>query len=259
MTLKLLLSLFFFTTIGEDTIRLDWGKSGHQTMAQLAEDQLTKKAKKAIEILLKGESLAEVSTYADEIKSNPLYRSYTRSHYVNLNKGQHYEFSSNNPKGDVVHAIVNCIDEIKNETNSIEKRAFYLKLLIHFVGDVHQPLHVGNSADKGGNTIRLKWFGRSTNLHRVWDTDMLAYNYIDTSTFIEQLPRLSKAQKRKIKKSDLLEWVEESHQLAQIIYTNVEGKKNLDEPYYNQHFPLVQMQILKGGIRLGTLLNQLFA
>lgn len=257
MTVRLLLLLFFFTTIGVDTIHADWGKRGHQTIALLAEDQLTRKAKKAIELLLEGESLAEVSTFADEIRSIPRYRKYSTWHYVNLNKGQDYERSSKNPKGDVVQAILNCIDEIKSETNSIKKRAFYLKLLIHFVGDVHQPLHVGNSFDKGGNTIRLKWFGRSTNLHRVWDTAMLEYNYT-TTTFIEQLPRLSKAQKQKIKKSNLMEWVEESHQLAQIIYTNTEEKQGLNERYYNQYFPLVQMQILKGGIRLGTLLNQLF-
>ena len=228
-------------------------------MALLAEDQLTAKAKKAIHDLLDGKSLAEVSTYADEIKSDPLYRKYSTWHYVNFKNGHSYDHRAINPKGDVIQAIRKCIVELKDKTNPKAKRSFYLKLLIHFVGDVHQPLHVGNSLDKGGNTIRLKWFGKSNNLHRIWDTALLEKKYDGASAFMNGLPRLSKGERRKIKKSKLMEWTKESHRLAQNIYATIEGKQDLGSHYYEQYFPLVQLQILKGGMRLGSLLNQLFA
>lgn len=259
MVLKLFLFLSLFLVFGLESVHTEWGKTGHQLIAILAEDQLTPQAKKTIYELLDGNSLAEVSTYADEIKSDPRYRKYSTWHYVNFKNGHSYDHRVINPKGDLIQAIQKCIVELKNKTNSKAKRSFYLKLLIHFMGDVHQPLHVGNSLDKGGNTIRLKWFGRATNLHRIWDTAMLENNHVDTAEFIDALPRLPKGERRKIKKSNLMEWVEESHRLSQSIYANIEGKEDLGNRYYEQYFPLVQLQLLKGGMRLGKLLNQLFA
>lgn len=237
----------------------DWGKTGHQIIAEVAESRLTKKAKKKIGQLLSGASMAEVSTYADEIKYNPMYRKYASWHYVNLKRTQRYQESKKNPKGDLIQAIQRCIVEIKNPHNTKEEKAFYLKLLIHFVGDIHQPMHVGRAADKGGNNIRLQWFGKQSNLHRIWDSQIIDHTPKKLSEWIADLPRWRKAKENQIARMPLMQWAAESQDYAHLIYAGVLGKKTLGQLYYADHITGVKYQLLKGGIRLAQLLNELFA
>ncbi len=76
-------------------------------------------------------------------------------------------------KGDLYIAINKCIDVLKDTSSDKESKAFHLKLLVHFVGDLHQPLHLGQEIDRGANRIYVKWFGGNTNLHSVWDSKMI--------------------------------------------------------------------------------------
>ena len=75
--------------------------------------------------------------------------------------------------GDLYIAINKCIDVLKDASSDKESKAFHLKLLVHFVGDLHQPLHLGQEIDRGANRIYVKWFGSNTNLHSVWDSKMI--------------------------------------------------------------------------------------
>ena len=235
-----------------------WGATGHRTTGKIAENHLTKRAKKQIDNILKGESLDFVSTYGDEIKSDKKYSEFYTWHYVNMPLDSRYEDAKKNPKGDLVTGINRCISVLKNKTSSDEDRAFYLRMLVHLIGDLHQPMHIGRQEDKGGNTIQVQWFGRGTNLHRVWDTDMIEewnMSYIELANNAEDL---SKEQIKNLQKGSVIDWVHDTHKQSKIAYESVKVGENLKYRYSYDHFGTVRKQLQKGGIRLAKLLNDIF-
>jgi len=235
-----------------------WGPTGHRTIGKIAEKHLKKRVLKKIDKLLDGESLAFVSTFGDEIKSDKKYNKYYTWHYVNMPFDTSYEDSEKNPKGDLVTGIASCVEILKDETSSKEDKVFFLKLLVHLVGDLHQPLHIGRKEDKGGNTIQVQWFGRGTNLHRVWDENMIAewgMSYIELANNADDL---SKSQIKAIQKGTVIDWVHEIHNITKKIYGSAEVGENLRYNYNYKHFKTVRQQLQRGGIRLATILNDVF-
>ena len=170
--LFLMFSFLFLSNLSEANFEF-WGPTGHRTTGEIAEKHLTKKAKRKIDKLLNGQSLAFVSTFADQIKSDKKFNEFYSWHYVNMDLNQKYADAEKNPKGDLVTGINKCIQVLKDENSAKEDKVFYLKMLVLFVGDLHQPLHIGQKEDKGGNTIQVQWFGKGTNLHTVWDSKMI--------------------------------------------------------------------------------------
>ena len=137
--LALLLILMFLFFGDKAYAADDWGKTGHRVIGQIAQDNLTPDALTAVTDLLDGETLATVSTYADEIRSNPDYDYYKIWHYVNLPLDKQYQ-EVEHTQENVVIAIEKCISVLKDNSVSREERVFHLKFLVHLVGDVHQPL-----------------------------------------------------------------------------------------------------------------------
>ena len=129
--------------------KADWGKTGHRVIGQIAQDNLTPKAQKEISDLLYGETLATVSTWADEIRSDSSYDSYKVWHYVNMPLDKKYE-EVEHTQDNVVIGIQKCIAVLKDNSASKEEKIFHLRFLVHLVGDIHQPLHVGRAEDYGG-------------------------------------------------------------------------------------------------------------
>jgi hypothetical protein len=236
----------------------DWGKTGHRTTGKIAEKHLTRKAKKAIHKLLEGESLAFVSTFADEIKSDKKYNKFYSWHYVNFPLDGNYKDSEKNPKGDLITGINHCIAVLKDNNSTKEDKVFYLKILVHLVGDLHQPMHVGQAEDKGGNDIKVKWFYKSSNLHRVWDTDMIAEYKMSYTELADSVEELSKTEINQIKNGSVLDWVSETHELTREVYNSVEENENLRYKYSYKYLSSVRKQLQKGGIRLAKLLNEIF-
>ncbi len=236
----------------------DWGRNGHRATGQIAEKYLSKKAKKQIEEILDGQSLAFVSTYGDEIKSDPKYRKFGPWHYVNFPFGSTYEASEKNEKGDLVQGIRNCIAILKNEKSSAEDKLFYLKFLVHLIGDLHQPLHVGIGDDKGGNDFQVQWFGTGTNLHSLWDTKMLEDFEMSYRELAFNSKKLDKLELNQIKSGSLLDWVNESRALCEDIYANTEVGEKLGYEYSYKYINVLRSQLQKGGIRLATLLNEIY-
>lgn len=152
---------------------IDWGQTGHRVVGEIAEDHLSRKAKRKIKELLNGHSLAFVSTFGDEIKSDSRYREFYTWHYVNKPFDKNYQDAEKNPDGDLYTGIQKCKSIILDETSSRQDKEFYLKLLVHLIGDLHQPMHVGRAEDKGGNDFKVEWFYGKTNLHSVWDSKMI--------------------------------------------------------------------------------------
>ena len=237
---------------------LDWGKTGHQVGGALADQHLTPKAQKEIEDLLDGDSLASISNYGDEIKSNPKFRHLNPWHYINLSFDQSNVSAKKNPKGDVVMAIKKCIAKLKDLDEPKSERVFYLKLLVHFIGDIHQPMHVGRKEDRGGNDIRLRWMGKSTNLHRLWDSQLIERHGMSHSEMVQDLISLSPQVIKEIQSQPLETWVAESQALAIIIYEESPSNSSLEQDYYSRYLPLLKMQLQRGGLRLAGELNEIF-
>ncbi|PKD19314.1 S1/P1 Nuclease [Salegentibacter salinarum] len=237
----------------------DWGKTGHRATGEIAENYLNKKAKKAIDKILNGQGLAFVANYADDIKSDPDFRQYGPWHYVNLAEGQtQYDTETANPKGDLYQAILKCKEVLKDENASKEDRQFYLKMLVHFVGDLHQPFHVGRASDKGGNDVQVRWYNQGSNIHRVWDSQMIDSYQMSYTELAANTKQLSRAQIKAIEDGEVIDWVYESGAMANELYDSVETGEKLGYEYMYHHLPTVLEQLQKGGIRLAKILNEIY-
>lgn len=252
----ILLGIFF---VGVTSLAAeDWGRTGHRATGEIAEKHLTRKAKRAISNLLQGESLALVSTYGDEIKSDERYWSYSPWHYVNFPFDSTYDSHPKSEKGDLVAAIEQCLSILKSDTSSRNDKVFYLKLLVHFIGDLHQPLHVGMAEDRGGNLFQVRWFDEGTNLHTVWDTKMLESYNMSYSELAANTRELSKSQLEIIQKGSIHDWMMESRELCKDVYANTQTGGKLGYQYMYKYLNTARFQLQKGGIRLAELLNDIF-
>ncbi|MBZ9627751.1 S1/P1 nuclease [Psychroflexus sp. CAK57W] len=237
----------------------DWGQNGHRVVGETAESYLKSKVSKKIDRILNGQSLADASTYADEIKSDSAYDQYKPWHYANIPFDQTYKEAEKNPEGDIVYGIEECISKLKSGQLDKEQEQFYLRMLIHLVGDMHQPLHFGLKEDKGANDFKVKWFYQPTNLHSVWDTKMIeSYNMSYTELY-QNSPELSKTKVKAIESGTLLDWVEQNRELTRKVYTSAEAGENLSYRYMYEWFNVVELQMKKAGIRLAVILNDIYA
>ena len=255
------LVIFFFLFFPNSFIEKnndDWGANGHRVVAQIAEENLSSVARELINKLLKGKSLVSVSTFADDIKSDPKYRKYNSWHYVNIDSDKNYGDLVPNKNGDIIKAIEKCILILKDKNQSINEKEFYLKLLVHFIGDIHQPLHVGRLEDRGGNDIKVKWFGKPSNLHRVWDSEIINSHQMSYSELSNDLPILKKNEIDKISNESIMIWVKESQEISKQIYDDAMLNSNLGYNYRYKYLNTVKMRLLKGGLRLASILNSIF-
>lgn len=235
-----------------------WGPTGHRATGEIAEQHLSKKAKKQIAALLDGSSLALVSTYGDDIKSDKQYRKFSAWHYVNIPFGETYQSQPVNKNGDIVVGIAKAIEVLEDKNASREDKVFYLKMLVHFIGDLHQPLHAGIEEDKGGNDFQVRWFNNGTNLHRVWDSQMLNSFNMSYQELASNSKSLTKAEKASIASGDYMDWLEDSRVLVEKIYADTEVGESLSYEYMYKYMDVLRDQLQKGGLRLAALLNDIF-
>ena len=235
-----------------------WGPTGHRTIGEIASDHLSNRARKKIEMLLDGHSLAYVSTFGDEIKSDKRYDKYYTWHYVNFPIGSRYEDSKKEEKGDIMTGMEHCISVLEDENASREDQVFHLKLLVHLIGDLHQPLHVGIAEDRGGNDIKVTWHYKKSNLHRVWDSEMIESWNMSYTELEQNIRELSKEQIRKIQSGSLLDWMYDSRKLAESVYASASQDDNLGYRYSYDHLGTVMDQLRKAGIRLAKVLNEIY-
>ena len=166
-------------------------------------------------------------------------------------------------KGDLYIAINKCIDVLKDISILIKnQRAFHLKLLVHFVGDLHQPLHLGQEIDRGANRISVKWFGSNTNLHSVWDSRMIDSYKMSYSEMAYTLQKMHENRSKKFQKENLIKWIDQIHDgLAvvrlQEIYKSLDDS-NLGYEYQYKNFDTVKNMLSLGGYRLARILDYIF-
>lgn len=246
-----------------------WGPVGHDVVAAIAEQHLTKKAKKEIDRLLDGKSIVYYSSWMDNIQNSPYwengYNATKTWHYANVDKGFTYETMTKNPKGDVVTALETLTDAMKNNYKELtdSMKVDYLKMIVHLVGDMHCPMHAGRLSDRGGNGTKVKWFGQNTSIHSVWDSKLIEsarkWHY---SEWVDQLDRTDNAYKKSVMSGTYTEWFSETVENASKIYDYVEaiGKDipNLSYQFIYDFSPMLEQQLLLGGYRLAFVLNTIF-
>jgi hypothetical protein len=237
----------------------DWGRTGHRATAAIAEQYLSDKARAAVSSLLNGESMALVSTYADEIKSDSRFRKYSPWHYVNYPFDQDFEDHPRSDRGDLIAGIERSVEVLKDRDASREDKVFHLKLLIHFIGDLHQPLHVGMADDRGGNQFQVRWFDRGVNLHSVWDTELLEEYGMSYTELAANHKDLTQWELRELQSGSPTDWMKDSRALCKDIYANTEVGDKLGYDYMYRYLHNARAQLLKGGVRLAAMLNEIFA
>ncbi len=240
-----------------------WGTEGHRIAGLIASSYLTPKAREAIKAILGDESIAITSNWADFIKSDPNYSYLSSWHYVDLDKAYTYpelqEFLNHDTKVDAYTKLNFLIGELKKKDLSAENKLLYLRMLIHIVEDVHQPLHVGHTEDKGGNDIKVTWYMTPTNLHSVWDSQLIDFQQLSYTEYAAAINHTTATQRAAWQKAPISQWLFESNQIAEKVYSEVKTGDTLNTYKYNfDHIATLNQQLLKAGVRLAGILNQLF-
>jgi hypothetical protein len=259
-TMKKYCTAAFITTIA--IILISWGGTGHKTVAKIAENHLTANAKADVQALLGSESMADVASWADQLRNDPNYSNTGSWHYINAPLGLSYEEFSKTVKAqgpaNVYGALLKCEDDLKSQTTTAQQKTDALKFIIHFVGDMHQPMHVSRAEDKGGNSIQLQFDGKGTNLHSLWDSGLINKQ---GETFEQMATGYDKATPKEIKdwqSTDPMQWAYESYEISTKLYAEADKDKNPGDAYYQQYIPIVQQRIEMAGIRLSGVLNEIF-
>ena len=246
-----------------------WGPKGHDVVAAIAEKHLTKKAKKAIDELLDGKSIVYYSSWMDNIQNSPYWKNgYNKTktwHYGNVDKGYTYQTMPKNEKGDVVTALNALTKELTENYDNLtdSMRVDYVKMIVHMVGDLHCPMHAGRATDRGGNSVKVKWFGQNTNLHSVFDSKMIdsarRWGYQE---WVDQLDRTDKKYKKSVMQGSYEDWFMATVKNAAEIYDYVErtgeASPNLSYQFVYDFSPMLEESLLLGGYRLAYVLNTIF-
>lgn len=235
-----------------------WGATGHRIVGLIAERHLSKKVKKRLSFILEKETLAEVSNFMDFIKSDGTYRHMSPWHYATIPDGQSYSEAGTPEDGDVIKTIERLIQELKSGNFTDEDEAFALKCLVHLVGDIHQPLHVGNGEDKGGNDVKLEYFWSGSNLHSVWDSGMIDQQKYSYSEYVEWLDHPTQKQLSEWSSLNALDWANESKIFREQCYNTLPENKKLSYRYNFDNIELLNQRLLQAGIRLANVLNDIY-
>lgn len=268
-----------------------WGQDGHRITAEIAERNLTPKALAKVREILGEETLAEISTWADEIRSDGSWDFAKPWHFISINDEESWDDYERVPEeeGDIL-SILDRLEAMLRDQDSEtftltgvagransglkpkhEKEVTHrdvLALFVHFVGDLHQPLHVGRREDQGGNRIQVEWFGEEETLHRIWDEDIIESTNLSYTEFSTFLDRLSDEERIAASAGTYLDWAKEAKQIRDQVYDfgpqrssyflNIVEAPVLSYDYRAKALPIVRDRLQKGGIRLAALLNDFF-
>lgn len=237
-----------------------WDAVGHRIVTEIAYQNLSKKARKQIDNLLGTRGMVYYSSWADEIKSDTIYPHSYGWHFQNLSAGLSQEDITqlyNNPKAQGEHlfyALDSLTKVLQNNNTDIDA----LKFTVHLVGDIFQPMHLGHPDDKGGNKVQIRWFGRGTNLHSLWDRwliDNTQYSYSEYAAFLNDKYC---SQKKQLQQLSLLQCLFITYDRQQQIYAyQLTGDKN------NYHYAYrfrndLDLSLYTAGLQLANLLNALY-
>ncbi|MEG8040601.1 S1/P1 nuclease [Sphingomonas sp. LR60] len=238
-----------------------WGKTGHRVVGQIADAHLSSKARSAVKRILCTETMAEASNWPDFMKSDPSpfwQKTASPWHYVTLPGGKTYDQVGAPPEGDAITALDRFSATLRDRKASPDDKRVALRFIIHIVGDLAQPLHNGNGTDRGGNDLKVTWFGKPTNLHSVWDTLLVDDEQLSYSEMAAWLnARITPADVKAWSSADPRVWMADSVIVRDQVYPP-SGDTALGYRYVYENTPRVELQLEKGGVRLAAYLNKVF-
>lgn len=238
---------------------LAWGLTGHRVTGAVADQYLSPKARAAVMEILGNESLAEASNWADFMRSDPDPFWQQRSlswHYVTVPADTAYGRANVPQGGDALTALKAYSAVLKDPKATLADRQGALRFIVHIIGDLAQPLHVGRTDDRGGNMVKRSFFGEPTNLHRIWDSQLIDYQQLAYSEWRDQILRhLTPDDLRQWSSADPLQWVADSVTEREAIYP---PQEDLRYEYVFAQTDRLNRQLAKGGLRMAAYLNRLF-
>lgn len=248
---------FFAAALSGALCLISWGFKGHRAVATIAQKHLTSNTAYVVSAYLNGESMADVSTWADENRD----RTTAPWHFLNLPLGLNHEqfvkvVSESN--ANVYTAILMVEAQLRDKSLSFDQKNEALKYLIHLVGDAHQPMHVSRKEDKGGNTIQVRFDDQGTNLHSLWDSKLIDHEGLSQEDIAKNYDNATPAEIKKWQSDSPMEWLWESYQISSELYAGVKSGRDIDEAYYKKYIPVIHQRIDQAGIRLAGELNKLF-
>lgn len=236
-----------------------WGLTGHRVTASIADGHLGPKARAAVKELLGTETLAQVSNWPDFMRSAPdpfWQKESVPWHYVTIPVGKRYEDVGPPPEGDAITALKTYSAVVKDPKASLAERRKALRFIIHIVGDLSQPLHVGRPGDRGGNDVKVTYFGDPTNLHTLWDSTLIDSQRLSYTEWTDWLTgNLTVEQLRDWSSADPMQWLADSSAERQALYP---ADPDLRYSYGFEQNDRLNRQLAKGGLRLASYLNRLF-
>lgn len=271
--MKRSMELFFILTLGFFTQKaFGWGKIGHEATSVIAYQLLSSPTKSKVNQLTGAQDLLEASLWADGIRSQagwthtkPFH--FTQVHdrstyYQSLGKATQEEVA----QGDALRALVKAEDTLRSAKASKELKLYALKFIVHFIGDIHQPLHTGRPQDLGGNQISLEWFGKQDNLHSVWDNGIIRARLNgsliyrpgiseDLQLYLSLLPKVPTSQVMSWMKGSFLEWHNESLALRAHPYASVNME---NETVVQKYYSVIDQRVQMAGVRIAFVLNNIF-
>ena len=232
---------------------------GHRIIADIAYHHLTDKAKTQVDKVLGKKGIVYEATWADEVRSDAKYAYSYQWHYQDLDENMtsaDLKKLLNNPKAEGEHLFF-ALDTLKFRLKKDNNDAEALKFLVHFVGDLHQPMHLGRKDDKGGNKVDFNWFGRRTNLHSVWDGALIENQKMSYSEYSQYLQDKFEPREAEFKKYSILQSIEADYAVRNLIYKyDMNDTNNYHYVYY--FADKIDEMLYRGGIQLANVLNSIF-
>jgi hypothetical protein len=232
-----------------------WGTTGHQIIAELAQRKLSAAAEKQVTTLLHGATLASVASWADDVRNSRPETA--RWHFVDIpRQATGYDARRDcvpEAQGDCVIAAIERFKRVlADEQRPEPERAEALKFIVHFVGDLHQPLHCIDDHDRGGNGVQVTLFGQRTNLHAVWDSGLIGHAGLTAAAYATRLEAVDVDAG-----GTPISWAEEAHRTAIDHAYLIPVDHDLEETYYDANRPIIDVQLARAGARLARLLNEI--
>ena len=250
-----------------------WGPIGHRVSARIAEQNIDGATRARIELILGAETLREAANVPDEQRSNPAAFWQEQAgpwHYVTLPAGARAGDLAHPPEGDAATALAEFTGILRDPGAEQAEKARALRFVVHIVADLHQPLHVGNGSDRGGNDLFVLWDGVPRTLHHVWDESLIGHKQLSAAEYTERLTgRMTPADVIGWWETDPAAWMQESADLRERIYPasgGELGEGTADDPLRLSHWhyvydwtPAMEQRLAQSGIRLAAYLDWVFA
>ncbi len=282
--LYIIISVLFSVAIGNFDF---WGANGHRIVAQVCENHLSDTAKEKLKDILGNEYLAEITNWPDYIKSERQWKFADPWHYTTVHLDQtidevkdyyHRDSTINDAfeaitlMQDILHGdqeatayFDRIIDNNRATRLNNSTQATALAFLVHILGDIHQPMHVGKNRDLGGNKISVLYFSERTNVHAVWDTKIIEHEKLSYTEFAHFIDKLTPEQIAAYQDDSMEEWALESIALREEIYNTIydytdreTGLPSFSWQYQHDFIPKVEERLVKAGVRLAGILNEIY-